>query len=194
MKVNFLNSGQNTLGGVVVHLLLAGFALLVVCILYFAVYLPSITNHNQTIIVPDIEGKSFDQLEPLFVKSSLQYQVNDSSYSSDYPALTVLKQFPPAGSKVKRGRKILLSVNQRTAPTVLVPDLIDGSVINAGAVLRSSHLQLGKIELIPGPYKIVKEMRYRGQPVEASSSIPRGSVVDLIVMDGLSDDPTDTIP
>jgi beta-lactam-binding protein with PASTA domain len=196
MRVNFLISGRNTLGGVVIHILLAGLSLLVLCILYFAVYLPGITNHNQTIIVPDIEGKALQQLqtEPLFVTSTLLYQVNDSSYSSDYPALTVLKQYPPAGSKVKEGRKILLSVNQRNPPTVLVPDLIDGSVINAATVLRSSQLKPGKIEFIPGPYKIVKEMRYHGQVIAASFPVPKGSVIDLIVMDGLGDDQTDTIP
>ena len=191
MKFNFLNLGRNTLGGVMVHLLLAGLSLAVICMLYFTVYLPNTTNHNQTIIVPEFEGKQFDQLRPV---SNLKYQVNDSSYSSDYPALTVLKQYPPAGSKVKEGRKIFLSVNQRTTPTVVMPDVVDGSVINAEAVLRSSQLKLGKIQLVPGPYKIVKEVHYQGQMISASALVPRGALIDLVVMDGLSDDQTDSIP
>lgn len=194
MKVNFLNLDRNTLGGVMIHLGLAGAALVGICILYFFVYLPNTTNHNQTVTVPDVEGKYVDQLDPFFVKTNLHYQINDSSYASDQPALTVLKQYPPAGSKVKEGRSIFLSVNQRIPPTVLVPDLIDGSIMNAAAVLRSSQLKLGKIEVVPGPYKVVKEMQCNGQIVEASSRVPKESTIDLIVMDGLTADLTDSIP
>jgi len=193
MKVNFLSLGRNTLGGVMMHLLAAGASFVILCILYFSVYLPTTTNHNKTVVVPPIEGKQFDQLEPIFRAANLQYQVHDSSYSSDYPALAVLKQYPPAGSKVKEGRKIFLSVNQRNPPTVVVPDLVDGSVINAEAVLRSSQLKLGNIELVPGPYQIVKEMRYSGQAIVASSLVPKGALIDLVVMDGLSAEEPDSI-
>jgi beta-lactam-binding protein with PASTA domain len=194
MKVNFLNLERNTLGGVMFHALLAGAALFAACILYFAVYLPHTTNHNKTVVVPTIEGKQFAHLEPIFRDANLQYEVNDSAYSADYPALTVLKQYPAAGSKVKEGRRIFLSINQRTPPTVMVPDLVDGSIINAEAVLRSSQLKTGKIELVPGPFKVVKEMRYQGQQINASSTVPKGAFIDLVIMDGLSEDTTDSIP
>jgi beta-lactam-binding protein with PASTA domain len=65
-----------------------------------------------------------------------------------------------------------------------VPNLIDGSVINAEAVLRSNELKRGRIELVSGPFNVVKEMKYRGAKIEPSARVPKGAVIDLVVMDG----------
>src|SRR5690606_2536033 len=111
-------------------------------------------------------------------------EINDSAYSEDHPPLTVLKQYPHAGAKVKEGRNISISINRLTPPTVPVPNLVDGSVVNADAVLKSNELRRGKIELVSGPFNVVKEMKYQGQVIEASERVPKGSVIDLVVMDG----------
>lgn len=184
MKFDIRKFRRDTLGGFLLHLILASGILLVLCILYFFAYLPSTTNHGETITVPSIEGMQIGQLESFLVKRNLRFEVNDSSYSSDYPPLTVLKQFPQAGSKVKEGRKIFISVNRLSPPTVPVPALVDGSVVNADAVLRSNELKRGRIELVAGPFNIVKEMRYQGAKIEAGHPVPKGAVIDLVVMDG----------
>ena len=188
MKFSILKYKRNTLGGVLIHLLIAASILVGLCILYFFAYLPNATNHNQTITVPNIEGMKVSQLEDFLVKRNLRYEVNDSSYSQEYPPLTVLKQYPKAGSKVKEGRNIFISINRLEPPTVPVPDLIDGSVVNAEAVLRSNELKRGKIELVSGPFNVVKEMKYQGQVIKASERVPKGAVIDLVVMDGGSPD------
>jgi beta-lactam-binding protein with PASTA domain len=128
------------------------------------------------------------QLEDFLVKRNLRYEINDSSYSDDYPPLTVLKQYPHAGSKVKEGRNIFISINRLDPPTVPVPNLVDGSVVNAEAVLRSNELKRGKIELVSGPFNVVKEMKYQGHGIAAGERVPKGSVIDLVVMDGGSKD------
>src|SRR5882672_2185392 len=145
MKFDILKFKRDTLGGMLIHLLLAFAALVLIAILYFYAYLPSSTNHGMSITVPDVEGMQISQLEDFLVKRNLRYEVNDSSYSSEYPPLTVLRQYPPAGAKVKEDRKILISVNRIDPPTVPVPDLVDGSVVNADAVLRSNELKRGRI-------------------------------------------------
>ena len=119
------------------------------------------------------------------MRRNLRFEVNDSSYSADYPPLTVLKQYPAAGSKVKEGRNIFISVNRVKPPTVPVPDLLKGSsVVNADAVLRSNQLKRGKIELVAGPFNEIKEMKYRGVKIEPNTLVPKGSVIDLVVADG----------
>lgn len=176
---------NNTLGGILIHLLAAAIILIVLAVLYFYVYLPSITNHNESITVPSIEGMSVEKLEDFLGKRNLRWEVNDSSYSADYPPLTVLKQFPAAGSKVKQNRKIYISINRVKPPTVPIPNLIEVSLTNAEAILRSNDLKRGKIELIPGPWlNYVKEAKYEGRPIEIGTRIPKGSVIDLVVMDG----------
>ncbi len=184
MKFDIRKFKTDTLGGLLLHIILAGGVLLTLCLLYFFAYLPSTTNHGQSLTVPSIEGMQIEQLEDFLIKRNLRYEVNDSSYSSEYPPLTVLKQYPQAGSKVKEGRKIFISVNRVSPPTVPVPALVDGSVVNAEAVLRSNELKRGKIELVAGPFNVVKEMKYQGMVIEAGQPVPKGSVIDLVVMDG----------
>lgn len=184
MKIQFSKFKNNSLAGVLLHLLLAGTTLLILAILYFYVYLPNVTNHGESITVPDIEGKSISEIETELQRKSLRFEVNDSTYSPDFPPRTVIKQYPHPGTKVKEGRKIFISVNRVNPPSVPVPNLIDGSVVNADAVLRSNQLKRGNIELVPGPFNVVKEMRYKGEKIGPTTRVPKGSVIDLVVMDG----------
>jgi eukaryotic-like serine/threonine-protein kinase len=175
---------RNTLGGLILHFLVATCTVLLLGVLYFYAYLPNTTNHGETITVPNVEGLSISELDRFLVNRNLRYEINDSSYSAEYPPLTVLKQFPHAGSKVKEGRKIFISINRADPPTVPIPNLIDGSVVNADAVLRSNELKRGKIELVAGPFNIVKEMKYKGSKLQAGDRVPKGAIIDLVVMDG----------
>jgi beta-lactam-binding protein with PASTA domain len=95
-----------------------------------------------------------------------------------------LKQYPPAGAKVKENRVIYVSLNRITPPTVGMPDLKDISLINADAILKSNELKRGRIELVRGPFQIVTGMKYKGHPIEKGERVPKGSVIDLVVMDG----------
>lgn len=184
MKLDFKKYNRNTLGGVLLHLLLACCLLMIMAVIYFFVYLPNLTNHGETITVPNIEGMQVVQLEEFLLTKDLRYEVNDSSYSSEYPPLTVLKQYPHAGAKVKEGRKIFISINRTNPPTVPVPNLIDGSVVNADALLRTNELKRGRITLVSGPFNVVKEMKMGGVKIEPGVRVPKGSVIDLVIMDG----------
>ena len=189
MKFNFRNLGltfkSNTLGGLFLHIVLAATVLILLSVLYFYTYLPHITNHGESITVPSVEGLPITKVEDFLADHDLRYEVNDSSYSAEYPPLTVLKQYPAAGAKVKENRKIFVSVNRKNPPTVKMPDLIDGSLTNAEAVLRGSELKRGKIRLVSGPFlNVVKEMQIDGNKVVPGVLVPKGTMVDLVVMDG----------
>jgi beta-lactam-binding protein with PASTA domain len=122
------------------------------------------------------------------VTRNLRYEVNDSSYTEKYPPLAVLKQYPSAGSQVKENRVIYISLNRITPPTVPMPNLVDGSLINAEVQLKSNELKRGRIQIISGPYlHVVKEMKFRGEKIEPGTRITKGSVIDLVVYDGGSD-------
>lgn len=167
------------------HIVLAISVFILLCVFYFYVFLPHETNHGESITVPNVEGLPISKVEEFLANHDLRYEVNDSSYSADYPPLTVLKQFPAAGAKVKEQRKIFVSINRKNPPTVKMPDLIDGSLTNAEAVLRGSELKRGKIKLVRGPFlNVVKEMQIDGNKVVPGVLVPKGTVVDLVVMDG----------
>jgi eukaryotic-like serine/threonine-protein kinase len=186
MKAGFFTKyNANTLGGFLLHLVLAVILLIVLCILYFYAYLPGTTNHGETITVPNVEGLPLERVAEFLEEHDLRYEINDSSYSEDYPPLTVLKQVPVSGSKVKENRKIYVTVNRLKPPTVPVPDLIDVSLINADALLKGSELRRGKIHLVRGPFlNLVKEIQIGGKTVTPGVRIPKGTIIDLVVMDG----------
>lgn len=175
----------NRLGSLLITLGITVGSLFVLLVGYFYVYLPATTNHGETITVPDLEGMPYDELEKFLIDHALRYELNDSSYSQDFPPLAVLHQYPKAGSKVKEGRRIFVTLNRKTPPTVPMPDLVDRSRINAEVVLKSNELQRGHILLDPNTFlNLVKEMRYEGKPIEAGTRVPKGAVIDLVVGGG----------
>ena len=165
-------------------MLVIGLALLLIFFYYF---LPSYTNHGETITVPDLRGMGYEELDQYLNQRDLRFEVeSDSGYSAEVPALAVLKQYPEAGSKVKSNRKLFVNLNKTTPRKVLMPDLIDGSVKSAQMVLESYGLELGGIQYKPDlAQNAVLEQRFDGDVIEPGDSIYQGSKVDLIVGDGL---------
>jgi len=158
---------------------------LVTAISYFYIYLPSVTNHGESITVPDLTGMQVEELNSFLSEHDLRFSVNDSSYSAEHPPLAVLKQFPKAGSQVKENRMIYISLNRITPPTLPMPDLVDRSLINAEVVLKSNELVRGKIMYEPSPFQnLVKEMRHAGRTIAPGTRIEKGAVIDLVVGDG----------
>ncbi len=155
--------------------------------LFFYYFLPSYTNHGETITVPDLRGMAYEELEEYLSQRELRYEVeSDSGYSAETPPLTVLKQYPVAGSKVKANRKLFINLNKTTPRKVLMPNLIDGSVKSAQMVLESYGLELGHIQYKPDlAQNAVLEQMLEGNIIKAGDSIYQGSKVDLVVGDGL---------
>ncbi|MEM9417401.1 MAG: PASTA domain-containing protein, partial [Bacteroidota bacterium] len=99
----------------------------------------------------------------------------------------VLQQHPKAGTHVKEGRKIYLTLNAPAPPQVKMPNLVDGSVRNAHIHLKSQGLLLGAIKYIPDiAQNAVLEQRYQGVPIAPGTLVNQGSKIDLIVGAGLS--------
>jgi eukaryotic-like serine/threonine-protein kinase len=185
MKFDFRKYNRNTLGGLLIHLVIVFSFVLILAVLYFYAYLPSTTNHAESITVPNIEGLPVDKVEAFLAKHDLRFEVNDSSYSSQYPPLTVLKQYPSPGARVKENRKVFVSINRLNPPVVPVPDIINTSLINAEAVLKGNELKRGRIHLIRGPFlNLVQELRVGGSKIQPGVKVPKGTVIDLMVMDG----------
>jgi len=176
---------SNNLKGLLIHGALLVALLVVALLLFFKVYLPAYTNHGESITVPDLEGIHMDNIEDFVVKRNLRYEVNDSTYTEKYPPLTIIKQYPKAGSRVKENRKIFISVNRVNPPTVPVPELIDRSLRNAEAVLKSNELKRGEIQYKPSPFlNLVLEMSINGEKIEKGQRIDKGSTIDLVVGNG----------
>lgn len=175
----------NSIKEVLIHLAIIVGLGLAIFFIFFNVYLPKATKHGETITVPNLQGVAFSQLEEYLTARNLRYEVNDSSFTTEYPPLTVMKQHPKAGAQVKENRKIFIALNAKNPPLVKAPRLIDSSVKNAQLVLKSYGLELGEIQYKPDPAaNAVLEQHYKGKPIKEGASLPKGSKIDLVVGDG----------
>ncbi|MEM8893988.1 MAG: PASTA domain-containing protein [Bacteroidota bacterium] len=179
--------GRSTYKDLIIHLLLMVAIGSGLILFFFFVYLPSSTNHGETITVPDLKGVTIEELDDYLTKRNLRFEVTeDSGYSANYAPFAVLKQFPLANSKVKENRKVYVTLNAQSPPLVRMPRLIDGSVKNAQLVLRTYDLLLGDITYVPDiAANAVLEQFYKGKAVTEGEYVPKGAKIDLEVGDGL---------
>ncbi|MDH5380095.1 MAG: PASTA domain-containing protein [Cyclobacteriaceae bacterium] len=170
--------------GLLVHLAIILVILTISVLVFFYFYLPNHTNHGETIIVPNLYERNIDELAEMLEDRGLTYEVSDSVYVSKYPPLTILHQYPKAGSEVKEGRKIFLSVNRNSVPKIPVPDYTDKSIIHYRAILENTDIKIEKITAKKNPYEIVLDVIYKGKSVVFGDTIPKGSEVEIVVGDG----------
>jgi len=170
------------------------FLLNVIAFLIFAVagylvvksWLDYYTHHGESIDVPDLRGVNLIAIPPLLKEHNFQYEVVDSLYDSEKLPGTVLDQDPAPGSKVKRNRTLYITINATNPPDVKMPDLIDVSYRQAEAILESFGLITGDVTYKPDLAKnAVLEQYYDGRPIKPGTLIPKGSVIDLALGDGL---------
>ncbi|MDX5437789.1 MAG: PASTA domain-containing protein [Pontibacter sp.] len=176
----------NSFVDVLKHLAVMAAIVVVMVIGFFYVYLPATTNHGESISVPKIEGMLLADAEELLDDQARRYYTHDSTYKPDLKPFQILTQDPAPGAKVKEGRKIYISINMKNPPMIKMPKLIDGSVKNAELILKSYDLKKGKLTYVPDLQQgaILKQF-VNGKEVKPGELIPKGSVVDLHVGDGL---------
>ncbi len=178
----------NSFVGVLIHLALMGLIVAGLIFGFFFLYLPSATNHGETISVPKITGMQLPDAEAYLEEQNLRYFVNDSSYHPERKPFEILTQDPAAGSQVKENRKIYVSINMKNPPMIKMPKLIDGSVKNAELILKSYNLRMGKVTNVPDlQHGAVLKQFVGGKEVKPGDLVPKGAVVDLHVGDGLGE-------
>ena len=172
---------------IAINLLIISAVLFVFLFLFFQVYLPGYTNHGQTVTVPDMEGFHYSELASYLNERDLQLEVTaDSGFVADSKPLTVLKQNPKPGAKVKNGRKIYVTLNAANPPLVIMPNLVNTLLKNAQEILANYGLVRGEIVYVPDiGHNVVLEQKYRGRDIKEGMEIAKGSQIDLVVGDGL---------
>lgn len=170
---------------IALHLgIIAGIVFLV-AFLFFKIYLPFTTNHNEKIVVPALKGRSLAEVEELLDQADLRYEISDSTYIEGKPANEVISQHPEAISEVKSNRKIYLTITAAHPPKIKMPKLIDQSLRSADLTLKSMDLKKGTVTYENNPFKdLVIGQKYKGADVQAGTYIDKGSSIDLIVGNG----------
>jgi len=126
-----------------------------------------------------------NQLDEFIKNKPLRYRIIDSTFVTDKRPGTILDQSPKPGEKVKRNRRIYLTINSMVPPKTKLPDLFSSSLKNAEIQLKNSGLSVGTIKKIPCLGKTVELMKVNGKPIKAGTQLSKGTAVDLIVCDGI---------
>jgi len=143
------------------------------------------------IAVPNFIGVHMDKIDDFIGSKDLNYVINDSVYSDNAPAGSVISQDPDPHietaddtipSFVKPGRRIYLTVVKKAGEYKVLPDLL--SVNNSKKLAKVKLEMLGfKVNLEPKPHKDdgrVLELKYKGKKIEAGTKLLKGSVIDVI--------------
>jgi beta-lactam-binding protein with PASTA domain len=117
--------------------------------------------------------------------------VIDSVYTTTVPRGCVAEQNPRQGFKVKKWRTIALTINAFNPEMVPAPDLVGLPQRQALLVIESSGLKAGQLRYIPDlSMNFVIKQLHNGKDVKAGDPIQKGSVIDLVVGRGLSNERT----
>ncbi len=166
-------------------------ALLVIILLGTLIWLRIYTHHGQTITVPDLTGLTVEEVQDVTSSRNLRYEIIDSVFSSEMPRGTVLKQNPYARSKVKKNRKIFLTMNAINPEMVAMPRLVGLSIRQARLALQNAGLILGEIEYRPDfAINNVLQQMYKDSVINEGTEIHKESVIDLVLGMGLSKETT----
>jgi beta-lactam-binding protein with PASTA domain len=160
-------------------------------ILVLLIWLNFFTRHGQSRSVPDFYGLNKEETTKLAKKSKMKYTIIDSVYTSLVPRGCVAEQSPRAGLKVKKWRNIALTINAYRPEMVAMPDLIDLPKRQAISLIESSGLKMGKLIYKPDlSVDVVLDQLTDGNKISKSDSLQKGSVVDLVLGKGLSNQRT----
>ncbi len=156
-------------------------------------FLRLFTRHGHEIEMPSYAGRSAEELTQEGRSEGFVFVVNDELYENGATPGTVLKQNPLPGEKVKRGRKVYLTVAAAEPPTISMLELRDLSLGQAQIMIESQGLVLDRIIEKPSPYEnVVLEVLYKGHSIAQGTPIKQGEKITLVVGKNIGDLPDST--
>ena len=177
----------------VLNLLLA---VVVTCGLIYGTlkWLDKYTRHNEAVVVPDVKGLKMEEAAEFFKNSNLRYNVIDSVFSKEVEPGAIVELVPSAGSKVKEGRIVFITVNALTSQMATIPEVEDLSFRLAYALLKARGFEKIEIEYVPGDFKdLAVSVELRGRTLEKGEHVPLTAPLVLKVSSGEAELPVDSL-
>ena len=166
------------------HVLLA-LVMTLVGILLVLTSLKFYTLHGKSVTVPNLYGLTEDEFAGVLEDASLEYLIADSTYIDEVTAGGVIDQVPEPGQKVKKGRKLFLTLNSVSPEMVPVPPLTDISLRQSLAQIESAGLLPGNITYRPSEFRnLVLSAQIGAREVLTGERVPKGTKIDLVIGSG----------
>ena len=162
------------------------FCLSVILVIVIIVSLSYTTMHGESVEVPNLVGKTIEQVKTELSSINLNLVILDSArYNSSFKPLSVIDHQPAFGSKVKINRKIYLTINPSGYNDITIPKIIRTTIRQATQRLESSGFIVGEIEYVDdiGKDEII-EISHNGEEVNEGDKLLKNSIIDLILGNG----------
>lgn len=151
------------------------------------------TRHGDTISVPAVRTLAYDKAISLLEAEGLKGIVADSVYDSRTAPGTVIEQNPKAGTIVKEGREVFLTIHAFSPKMVTLPSLSDISLRQAPSILEGLDITNIVERRVPSEFKdLVLAVRYKGARLQAGARVPVNARIELEVGEGVQESFTDT--
>ena len=139
------------------------------------------TLHGESIVVPNVIHKQYDEAVDIMGKVGLTIEVTDTGYVKGASSrLSFFEQSPVGGKRIKSTHVVYVTINAASAPSLVIPDIIDNnSLREAQAQLLSMGFKVGEPEYIPGEKDWIYGILVKGKHVQAGDRVPSDAVIVL---------------
>ncbi|NQT26810.1 PASTA domain-containing protein [candidate division KSB1 bacterium] len=156
--------------------------IIVLAMLMDQIVMPLYTKHGSEIELPDVTERSFEDAKEILETSGFTViKEQEVRFNPLWAAGTVLYQNPTAYSRVKKGRRIYLTLCAGEK-FVLVPRVTGNSELNAEFILKQAGLQLGEVFYEYSDY--FPENAVSDQSVAPNDTLAEKTLVDITVSIG----------
>ena len=169
---------------------LKNFFLIVVFLIFLLIalliFLNVFTRNNQSIAVPNLVGKSIIQFDKKLSEMDLKYMiVGTANFNPNYNIGSVLDQEPKAGAKVKRGRKLYLTLNSSDFKEVKLPKIRGLTLRQARNIIESVGFKFGEIEYVDDiAYNVVISISSDSTQLVEGDFLKKTSTIDFKLGNG----------
>jgi serine/threonine-protein kinase len=157
------------------------FAFVVVAGISAYLSLTLIIKSEDTVIVPDLEGKDVVYALELLTELELNTKVKGSEYTIDIPKNHVVFQEPQPGSEIKKGRDVKIIIS-KGPKTVSMPNLIALSMQQANIILEENGMCRGELSRTYNTE--IEKDNIIAQVPTAGAIIARGACINLLLSKG----------
>jgi beta-lactam-binding protein with PASTA domain len=128
---------------------LTALAMLAVMLVSAAITL-RIALHGHEVTIPDFAGMTVAEASEAALKTGVDLNIENKFYSTTVPAGRILSQAPAAGSSVRHGWQVRVTVSLGPQQ-VTIPDVVGEPVQQASMNIRKMQLDLGTLAHIDAP-------------------------------------------
>ena len=170
----------------IVRNLLAAVVVVVLLITGAVIFLNVVTQHGHEIDVPDFSNMTVPQAVQAASAAKVRVEVTDSVFVKRMKRGAVYRQNPSPGSKVKEGRRIVLTINAVNAKKVTMPNLVGLSMRQAKAEILSRGLVLNRLVYVHdmATNNVLRQLK-GNREIEPGTMVDSESPIDLVL--GLND-------